>query len=65
MCFSKRQLITRYGWPQWQAVPATVAAHGPGLLLLLLGAPATLLGPRWRPWLAAGFVLLATRLIAG
>lgn len=35
------------------------------LALLLLGAPATLLGPRWRPWLAAGFVLLAARLIAG
>ena len=33
------------------------------LTLLLPGAPATLLGPRWRPWLAAGFVLLAARLI--
>lgn len=35
------------------------------LLLLLLGAPAQWLDPRWRPWLAAGFVLLAARLIAG
>lgn len=35
------------------------------LLLLLLGAPAQRLAPRWRPWLAAGFVLLAARLIAG
>ncbi len=34
------------------------------LLLLLQGAPAQLMGPRWRPWLAAGFVLLAARLIA-
>lgn len=52
-------------WPAYLfACAALILTPGAGTLSVL-GAPAQLLAPRWRPWLAAGFVLLAARLIAG
>ena len=52
-------------WPAYLVACAAQRLMPGAGTLSVLGAPTQLLGPRWRPWLATGFVILACRLLAG